>query len=189
MADKALITESYLTGTANAIREKLKTSETYLPSEMPAAIRSIPTADSVPAEGAVAGVKGNAETDYRNGYVNLTPGNIGVNAGNVPYEASGTYASGTVGAAIGTVSANIDTVSAEVKKQALIVDCGSFSSLPRTVSNASITADMVVIKSDLSDPAAATANDWKATTSAGSLTISGSISGTTSLTLYLSRSY
>lgn len=48
MADsgKALITEAYLTNTANAIREKLGVNTTYLPSEMGAAIRSIKTLDA-----------------------------------------------------------------------------------------------------------------------------------------------
>ena len=70
---------------------------------------------------------------------------------------------------------------------ALIITKSSVSSLPQTVSNASITADMAVIESVLSNPSAQT-GDWTVTTSAGSLTITGTISGTTNITLYLLES-
>ena len=64
------------------------------------------------------------------------------------------------------------------------VSTSSVSSLPVTISDASILADHVCIKSVLSNPSAQTA-DWTVTTSAGSAVISGSISGTTDITLYL----
>lgn len=61
----------------------------------------------------------------------------------------------------------------------------SVSSLPKDIQAPGvITADMEVIHSVLSNPSAQT-GDWTVTTSAGSLTISGSISGTTNITLYL----
>lgn len=65
----------------------------------------------------------------------------------------------------------------------------SFSSLPQTVTNADIKNDMVVVNSILSNPSVQTA-DWKVTTANGSLTISGTnaIKGSTTLTLYLSKS-
>lgn len=66
----------------------------------------------------------------------------------------------------------------------LVVTTSSFSSLPQTVSNSKITAKHVVLNSVLSNPSAQI-SDWTVSTSAGSLTISGSISGTTTLTLYL----
>jgi hypothetical protein len=66
----------------------------------------------------------------------------------------------------------------------LQVDVPSFSSLPLTVSNANITSNHVEMKTVFSNPSAQT-SDWTVTTSAGSLTISGSISGSTSLTMYL----
>ena len=69
----------------------------------------------------------------------------------------------------------------------LVVSVPSFSSLPQTISNASVTSDMVVVNSVLSSPTAQT-SDWTVTTSNGSLTISGSISGSTTATLYLTRS-
>lgn len=66
------------------------------------------------------------------------------------------------------------------------VNVSSFSSLPQTVSNANITATQVVVNSVLSNPAAQT-GDWTVTTAAGSVTISGTISGSTTLTLFLAE--
>lgn len=66
----------------------------------------------------------------------------------------------------------------------LVITSSSFSSLPQTINDASITANHVVLNSVLSNPAAQT-GDWTVTTSAGSLTVSGTISGSTTLTLYL----
>lgn len=66
----------------------------------------------------------------------------------------------------------------------LVVDIASFSSLPHTVTNNSITADHVVVNSVLGTPSAQT-GDWTVTTSAGSLTIAGTMSFSTTLTLYL----
>jgi hypothetical protein len=45
---RALITESYLTGIANAIRAKLGVQDTYTPPQMAAAIESIPTGGITP---------------------------------------------------------------------------------------------------------------------------------------------
>lgn len=75
----------------------------------------------------------------------------------------------------------IDSV---LKDKALEVTLSSVSSLPQTVSNANVESDMVVINSYLSNPAAQT-GEWSVSTSNGSLTVSGSISGTTNITLYL----
>jgi hypothetical protein len=69
----------------------------------------------------------------------------------------------------------------------LVIEVASFSSLPQTVTNESITADMVVVNSVLGTPSAQT-GDWTVTTANGSATITGSISGETSLTLYLMKS-
>lgn len=68
----------------------------------------------------------------------------------------------------------------------LEVNCGTISSLPATVSNTGITSDMVVVNSTLGTPAAMTGN-WTVNTSNGSVTISGNISGSTTLKLYLGR--
>jgi len=71
---------------------------------------------------------------------------------------------------------------AELK--ALVIESSSFNSLPQTISNSAITSDHVVINSVLSNSSAQT-GDWTVTTSSGSLSISGTISGSTTITLYL----
>ena len=58
----------YYSDIADAIREANESTESYTPATMAPAIRSL---------GAVKGVKGDAETNYRNGYVNITPADIG----------------------------------------------------------------------------------------------------------------
>lgn len=68
----------------------------------------------------------------------------------------------------------------------VVVSVESFSSLPQTISNAIITADMICLKAELGTPAAQTGN-WTVTTANGSLTIAGTISGSTTATLYLAR--
>lgn len=72
-------------------------------------------------------------------------------------------------------------------KEVLVIDIASFSSLPLTVSNANITSDMVVVNSELGTPSSMT-GDWTVATSNGSLMVSGSISGSTTLKLYLMKS-
>ena len=82
------------------------------------------------------------------------------------------------------VSANATAIA---KCETLVVSVASFSALPQTITNANIEDDMVVVNSVLSNPSAQT-GDWTVTTSNGSLTISGSISGSTTATLYLMKS-
>lgn len=82
------------------------------------------------------------------------------------------------GTSFTTVNTNIEN------KKVLVITTSSFSSLPQTITNSSITSNMVVVNSVLSNPSAQT-DDWTVSTSDGSLTISGSISGSTTLTLYL----
>jgi len=69
----------------------------------------------------------------------------------------------------------------------LVITKSSFSSLPLTITDANIESDMVVVNAVLGSPASQT-GDWTVTTSNGSLTVSGSISGSTTLTLYLMKS-
>lgn len=71
-------------------------------------------------------------------------------------------------------------------KIALVVSCGTVSSLPKTVNSDGITSDMVCVASTLGTPGAQTGN-WTITTANGSLTISGTISGSTTVTLTLVR--
>lgn len=64
-----------------------------------------------------------------------------------------------------------------------VKNCGTISSLPQTFTDANITANMIVLESVLGTPSAQT-EDWTVTTANGSVTISGSISGSTTLMLY-----
>lgn len=84
-----------------------------------------------------------------------------------------------------TLQGNINAVAAY---EPLRIDIASFDALPKTVSNAAITADMVVLESWLSNPSAQ-AGDWTVTTSNGSLVVSGTIaaSKSTALTLILGK--
>lgn len=68
-----------------------------------------------------------------------------------------------------------------------VLDCGTLSSMPATITDDEITEDMIAVNAILGTPSAQT-SDWTVTTSAGSLTISGTISGSTTLTLYLNKS-
>lgn len=86
-----------------------------------------------------------------------------------------------------TVGAINELVERVDKCEVLVVSIPSFSSLPQTVSNVNIESDMVVVNSTLGTPSAQT-GDWSVNTSAGSVTVAGSISGSTTLTLYLSKS-
>jgi hypothetical protein len=89
---------------------------------------------------------------------------------------------------IQTLSNNVSANATAIAKcETLVVSVASFSALPQTITNANIDDDMVVVNSVLSNPSAQT-GDWTVATSSGSLTISGSISGTTTATLYLMKS-
>ena len=70
--------------------------------------------------------------------------------------------------------------------QTVVITTDSFSSLPHTYSNSAIKAYHTVVDAQLSTPSAQT-SDWTITTSDGSLTISGSISGSTTATLKLTK--
>ena len=83
------------------------------------------------------------------------------------------------------LTSDIQTLANDAKT--LVVSVPSFNSLPQTITNANIKDDMVVVNSVLSNPLAQT-GDWTVTTSSGSLTISGSISDPTDVTLYLMKS-
>lgn len=102
----------------------------------------------------------------------------------VPYSKTNKELTSDIQTLTNNVSANATAIA---KCETLVVSVASFSSLPQTITNANIDDDMVVVNSVLSNPSAQT-GDWTVTTSSGSLTISGSISGTTTATLYLMKS-
>ena len=76
------------------------------------------------------------------------------------------------------------TITGSEQLKCIEVVSSSFSTLPQTINDALITADHVVVNSILSHPEAQK-TEWTVTTNSGSLTISGTISGSTSITLYL----
>ena len=74
----------------------------------------------------------------------------------------------------------------EQSAQVLTVDCGTISALPVMLSTPGVTADMIVVESTLGTPSAQL-SDWSVTTAANMTTIQGSISGSTTLVLYMVR--
>ncbi len=66
----------------------------------------------------------------------------------------------------------------------LTISIPSFSSLPQTVSDTRINSSHIVLDAVLSNPAAMMSS-WTATTADGSITITGTISGSTSADVYL----
>ena len=66
----------------------------------------------------------------------------------------------------------------------LIIDVASFSSLPQTIQNIYVTDKHVVAQYELGNSSAQT-SDWTVTTADGSVTIAGTISGSTTLKLLL----
>ena len=79
-----------------------------------------------------------------------------------------------------------ETARAALENKILTLTVGAFSSLPRTISNSKITADMVVLSCVFGTPEAILSSiDW--TTRAGSLRLTGTIAGTTTATITLGR--
>jgi len=103
-----LTDESNYEDIADAIREKTESSATYKPSEMAEAIRGIETG------GDVTGVKGNAESSYRTGDVNITPENIGAKA--LQTTVASPSASGTAIEFIDSISQDAQGVITPTKK-------------------------------------------------------------------------
>lgn len=69
---------------------------------------------------------------------------------------------------------------------AVILVSGTVSSLPKTVNSSRITGNMYLIHADLRNPEAQDGT-WTITTSNGSLTITGTINGSTDFYLYLTE--
>lgn len=135
-------------------------------------------------DNATASITGTAESPVLN---------LGIPRGHTG-SASGVYASNTPMSASDstTISAKIASVETLANTVATVISISNLSSLPQTISNASITADMVVIHSVLSNQVAQMC-DWTVTAANGSLTIAKAGTGTgigyggTDLTLYLAH--
>lgn len=96
------------------------------------------------------------------------------------------YTNTASGLSATTVQGAIDELAASSSSGGILkIVTSNFSSLPQTISDANIKATHEVISAVLSNPAAQVADNWAWTTAAGSLTLSGTISGTTNVTLYL----
>lgn len=72
-----------------------------------------------------------------------------------------------------------NTISTKANKL-IEITSSTFSSLPQTISNENITTNHVVVEWSLSN-SGALVGDWTWTTSTGSITINGAISGTTNI--------
>ena len=81
-----------------------------------------------------------------------------------------------------------DTVARNaLENKILTLTVGAFSSLPKTISNSKITADMVVLSCVFGTPTAIKSDiNW--TTSAGQVRLTGSMSGTTTAQIVLGKS-
>lgn len=124
-----------------------------------------------------------------------TVAGVGVATGtkNVPLTGADVPVSSSDSTKVSTKLSGIDSDISDLetsvgKLPVLVVTFSSFSSLPQTVTNSNITTDMVCLKAVLGTPSAQT-GDWTVNTdTAGQVTVSGSISGSTTLTLYLAKS-
>lgn len=95
-----------------------------------------------------------------------------------------TASAGTNTTQIATTAFVTTAVSNAVASEIVKVSIASFSSLPQTVSNAAILATHEVLRAELGTPASQQ-DTWTITVSAGSLTITGTIDGSTTMTILL----
>jgi len=151
----------------------------------------------------VTRVKGNEESTYRQGDVNLTPADLGAvnkdfsiySIASTPYTGSelipmragsdNVYTSiNTLASQIGGGSGSEQTALVNYKK--IISNVGGTGSFSQTFQDSNITGDMVLLEAHLDDPSIQT-SDWTVTCSdsnGGQVIISGSANGTTAATLY-----
>ena len=95
-----------------------------------------------------------------------------------------TYQPKTLTIIKGSDTYTINTESANA--QLLCIDCGTVSTLPKTVSNAEITSNMICVSAVIGTKSAQK-SPWSVTTANGSVTIDGTINGTTTLVIYLAQ--
>ena len=100
-------------------------------------------------------------------------GNVVFTAENVPY--GGT----NIKAQLDSILSSISSMQSEITNNKPKHFSITLSSLPRTVNDANITADMRVIESTLADPSVITSDNLSYTTAAESITFTGTINGST----------
>ena len=83
---------------------------------------------------------------------------------------------------------NSDTIDTAFGRNNIYVSVSNLSALPFTYSNTKITAKHRVVNMVLSNTEAQQ-SDWSYSTSAGSVTLSGTISGSTNVFLYMAEFY
>lgn len=88
----------------------------------------------------------------------------------------------TLDSSLTTLTSRVNSLQLDLK--CLVISATAISSLPVTITDSRITAGHVVVNTYLSDPVVQT-GVWTVDTAAGSLTISGTISGSTDIALYL----
>lgn len=91
-------------------------------------------------------------------------------------------------ASIVQINWNSDTIDTAFGRNNIYVSVSNLSGLPFTISNSKITAKHRVVNMVLSNTDAQQ-SDWSYSTSAGSVTVSGTISGSTNMYLYMSEFY
>ena len=89
---------------------------------------------------------------------------------------------------LSNINSNSDKLDTAFGRNNVFISISNLSALPYTAGNSKITANHRVVNAVLSNPAAAP-SDWTYTTTGGSVTLSGTISGTTNVFLYLSEFY
>lgn len=95
------------------------------------------------------------------------------------------YTGSTVAGSAQALKTALDGLTSSKGNKAIWVDMGTVSSLPVTKLASGVTTDMVVSEAVLGTPTAQT-GDWTVNTdTAGTVTVSGSISGSTTLKLLM----
>lgn len=105
------------------------------------------------------------------------------NVAYIAVDGTGSTAAEIIAADHQTVQEHLDDIE---NNKDLVLDIDSFSSLPKTITNSAITENHVVSEAILGTPSAQS-NDWNVATANGSATISGTISGSTTLRLVLTK--
>lgn len=133
----------------------------------------------------------NTGTAARNGYsVYKSSATINPSTGQITMKGKpvmiGEYSESTAPASPVTGQLWLKKATTSVEESKVLVISTTASSLPVTVNNASITADMGVIKGDVSDPSKQ-ATPITVSTADGSATLSGRITGAVTITMWLAH--